>query len=83
MKKKGFLVMKEINYLLSGKLKEAESEYVKQLSSSDISAFRYASLLSCDAKRVFTAYKTVLADNRRRLLLDNLKRTLIIKCNNF
>ncbi|XP_063610355.1 uncharacterized protein LOC134785688 [Penaeus indicus] len=82
-KNKGFLVMKEINSLLSGKLKEAESEYVKQLSSSDISAFRYAPLVSCDAERVFSAYKNVLADNRRRFLFDNLKQTMIIKCNNF
>ena len=44
-KNKGFLVMKEINSLLPGKLKEAESKYAKQLSRSDISAFHYATLM--------------------------------------
>ena len=75
--------MKEKNSLLSGKLKEAENEYMKQLSNSDVSALHYVPLVSCDAEQVFSAYKTVLTDNRRRFLFDNQKRTVIIKCNSF
>ena len=48
-------MIKEINSLLSGKLIEAESEYVKKLFSSDISASSYTPLMWCDAERVYSA----------------------------
>ena len=57
-----------------------ENDDVKQLSSSDLNALLYAPVVSCDAERIFSAYKTVLADNRRKYLFENLKQAMIIGC---
>ena len=67
--------------LLSGKIKEIEVEFINTLSSSDLSAFKYAPVVSCDAERFFSVYKNVLAENRRSFNIENLKYHLIIKCN--
>ena len=56
-------------------------EIVSQLSLSDMRSLKFGPLVSCDVERVFSQYKTVLADNRRSFLFDYLKMHLVTKCN--
>ena len=80
----GILILKEINLILSGKMTEAKHEFIKQLSSKDLTSFVYAPVVSCDAERIFSVYRTnrsVLSDNRRSFHFENLKQHMIIKCN--
>lgn len=80
-KNKGFATVKKISSLLSGKLKKTKDEYINQYSSSELTAFQFAPVVTCDVERMFSVYKTVLADNRRSFHFENLKHHLIIKCN--
>ena len=80
-KNEGFSTVTTISAVISGKIKETEDEITKTLSSFDLSAFKYAPVVSCDAERFFSVYKNVLADNRRSFHFVNLKYHLIIKCN--
>lgn len=80
-KNEGFSTLTEISAVLTGKTKETNNEFINLLSSSDIRAFQYAPVVSCDAERFFSVYKNVLADNRRSFNFETLKHHLIIKCN--
>ena len=80
-KNKRFATVQKISSLLSGKLKKTNDEYIKQFSSSELTAFQFAPVVTCDVERMFSVYKTVLADNRRSFHFENLKYHLIIKCN--
>ena len=80
-KNRSFSTLREISSLLTGRKKETESEFIKQFSSDELILFVNAPVVTCDAERVFSVYKTVLADNRRSFLFDNLKQHMIIKCN--
>lgn len=80
-KNRGFSTLREISSLLTGHKKETENEFIKQFSSDELVLFVNAPVVTCDAERVFSVYKTVLADNRRSFLFDNLKQHMIIKCN--
>ena len=80
-KNKGFSTLCEISSLLTGRKKKTENEFIKQFSSDELLLFLNAPVVSCDPERVFSVYKTVLADNRRSFIFDNLKQHMIIKCN--
>lgn len=77
----GFQTIKEISQVLSGQLNKSQNEFIKGCSCSDLSAFAFAPVVSCDVERMFSVYNTILADNRRSFLFENLKQYLIIKCN--
>jgi len=62
----------EENTLLGG-----EENY----TPSDIAAYLYAPIVSCDVERSFSRYKTLLADNRRSLKFENLKHLFVAYCN--
>ena len=49
--------------------------------ADDILAFKFAPIVSCEVERTFSQYGTVLRDNRQSLLFENLKRYLIVFCN--
>ena len=55
-------------------------EIVSQHSPSNMRSLKLRPLVSCDAERVISQCKTVLADNKS-FLFDNLKMHLVIKCN--
>jgi len=80
-KNKGFSLIKEVHSILCGKPVKKISEFVTQLSPSDVKSLKFAPLVSCDVERVFSHYKTTLADNRRTFLFENLKMHVIAKCN--
>ena len=69
-----------MNCILSGKPVKKMDEIVSQHSPSNMRSLKFGPLVSCDAERVISQYKTVLADNRS-FLFDNLKMHLVIKCN--
>jgi hypothetical protein len=50
------------------------------LDSNDVTLFRYAPITSCDVKRSFCQYKTILSDNRRSFSFENLKMHPVIHC---
>jgi hypothetical protein len=50
-------------------------------SPADIAAYSHAPVTSCDVELSFSRYKTVLADNRRRLTFENLRMISVTYCN--
>ena len=50
----------------------------KDMSPAELSSFNYAPLVSCDVERSFSMLNSVLRDNRRSFIVDNLKQHLII-----
>lgn len=49
-KNPGFSILQEIASVLSGNTKESGKHFVKQLTSSDLTAFQYAPTVSCDVE---------------------------------
>ena len=47
-----------------------------------LSSFKYAPITSVDVERSFSSYKNIFRDNRQNFLFENLKKYLIIYCNN-
>ena len=80
-KNTGFSVVKEISAILSGEKRESKNEVIRRFSSSDLTAFQYAPVVSCDVERIFSVYKNILADNRRKFHFETLKQVMMIKCN--
>ncbi|XP_076043866.1 uncharacterized protein LOC143026958 [Oratosquilla oratoria] len=72
-KNKGYERLRKINAIMSGQPIEGLEEFLSGLAPSDISCYQFAPLVSCDVERVFSQYKTILADNRRRFTFENLK----------
>lgn len=50
-----------------------KNEIIRSLSRTEMNAFNFASMTSCDVERTFSAYKRVLEDSRCSFLFDNLK----------
>lgn len=48
---------------------------------NDLIFFKYAAIMSVDKELSFLAYKSILADNRRALLFENIRKHLIVPCN--
>jgi hypothetical protein len=75
----GLKVMYEISCVFGGDL--AYSEKPEDVSINDIVCYKYARLVSCDAERTFSQYKSLLCDNRHRLKTHSLKMTFAVRCN--
>ncbi|XP_050540377.1 uncharacterized protein LOC126905022 [Daktulosphaira vitifoliae] len=58
------------------------SQFPEDYSCNDFVFFKYAPTTSVDVERSFSAYKTLLSDNRRAFTFENLRKHLIIQCNN-
>jgi hypothetical protein len=52
------------------------------LSPSEMSVMKYTLITSCDVKRSFSRYKSVLKSNRRSLNFENLKEYIGCHCFN-
>ena len=50
-------------------------------NTEDLLLLKYAPIVSCEVERTFSQYKTVFRDNRHSLLFDNLKKYVIVACN--
>lgn len=61
--------------------KNEKDSFIENLSPSEIQAFKYAPVTSTDVERIFSMYSNVLCDNRRSFHFDNLKKHMIVLCN--
>lgn len=61
--------------------KSEADEYIDSLSPSELLLFKFAPTTSNDVERIFSIYSTVLCDNRRSFLFENLKKHMIVLCN--
>jgi hypothetical protein len=75
----GFSIVCKINGILGGN-GATLGEEDPALDSSNVTAFKYAPLTSCDVKRSFSMYKKILSDNRRSFSFENLKMHVAIHC---
>ena len=80
-KNKNYPNLKSIDSILRGGSVDNADEFTKNLTPTEMNCFKYAPVVSCDVERIFSKYKTVLADNRRSFNFENLKAHLVIKCN--
>lgn len=55
--------------------------YAESLLPNEVPYFKWCPTTSCDVERSFSQYKTLLAENRRKFLFDNIKMHLIVQCN--
>jgi hypothetical protein len=66
-----------------GKVLDGENVPNFNLSPNLIAHYKYAPLTSCDVERSFSRYKSVLTDNRRSFIPDNVEKHLICESGNF
>lgn len=76
-KNPGFKTISAINRVLSeGSTEDFEIEY----TPDDLCKFKYAPITSCEVERSFSQYKSMLRDNRRSFMFDNLKHIFVPYC---
>ena len=66
----GYNTICQISKIIDG---EPSAGFTTELSPSEISAFLYASITSCDVERSFSVYKSILAYNRKTFEFENLR----------
>ncbi|XP_025424690.1 uncharacterized protein LOC112693715 [Sipha flava] len=54
----------------------------EDLMGNDVTFYKYAPVTSTDVERSFSRYKTILAVNWRSFDVENIKKTLVVQCNN-
>ncbi|KAF0685551.1 Uncharacterized protein FWK35_00027703, partial [Aphis craccivora] len=82
-KNKGFQIMCNISKILTGEKNDVDLDMPEDLTSSNMTYFKFAPITSSDVERSFSLYKTLLEPNRRSFLFENLKKSLIVQCNNY
>lgn len=82
-KNKGLNTLEKIARILEDGARGQPVEFIDGLNPSELEAFKYAPVTSCDVERSFSAYKRVLEDCRRSFVFDNLKKHVVIHCNKF
>lgn len=82
-KNTGMTILEKIAHILEGGELDEPDEFIDELSPSELAAMKYAPVTSCDVERTFSTYKRVLEDCRRSFAFENLKKHVMIHCNNF
>jgi hypothetical protein len=54
----------------------------EELTGDDLKFYTYAPMTSTDVERSFSRYKNLLSNNRRSFEIENLKKVLVVQCNN-
>jgi len=54
----------------------------EELTGDDLKFYKYAPMTSTDVERSFSRYKNLLSNNRRSFEIENLKKILVVQCNN-
>jgi hypothetical protein len=78
-KNPGLSLIKKISGIIGREIRN-DDEDLAELSSEDISCFKYVPIVSADVERSFSKYKAMLRDNRRSFLFDNLKAHFVTSC---
>jgi len=75
-----FKVLKNISNILSGNNMNIKHELglSEDPSTDDFLYLKYAPITSVDVERSFTMYKTLLSNNRKSFVFENLSKNLII-----
>lgn len=76
----GLAMLKKIKNILNGELIDMK-DLPEDLDINDLTYFKYAPITSVNVERSFSAYKTLLTNNRRSFKVENIKKHLIIQCN--
>lgn len=76
----GLAMLKKIKNILNGELIDMK-DLPEDLVINDLTYFKYAPITSVNVERSFSAYKTLLTNNRRSFKVENIKKHLIIQCN--
>lgn len=80
---KGFVHLKEVVTILSTGKATQSDDFIDSLTPDEISAYKFASITSCDVERSFSMYNNVLENNRRSFTFENLKKHVVVYCNFF
>jgi len=77
----GFKSACTVSEMLNGE-EVSKLELPEYLNIDDVAYLKFSPITSVDLERSFSSYKTLLTDNRRSFILENLKQSLIVQCNN-
>lgn len=77
----GLRVLEKISKILDGNFDDF-SEFPNGYSSDDIVYFKYVLITSVDVERSFVAYRPIQSNSRKEFVIENLRKHLIIQCNN-
>ncbi|XP_025198504.1 uncharacterized protein LOC112603549 [Melanaphis sacchari] len=81
-KNRGLSALVKISQVLTGEETFRNLDGLPEdLNCNDLTFFKYAPLTSVDVERSFSAYKTLLSNNRRSFKFENIRKHLIIQCN--
>jgi len=76
---KGFGILCTISNILNGEDNTIKTE--ENLSSDDLTFFKYVPITSVDVERIFSRNQHFLTDRRRSMHFENILKTMIIQCN--
>ncbi|KAF0756516.1 Uncharacterized protein FWK35_00028219 [Aphis craccivora] len=76
----GLAMLKKIKNILNGELIDMNDLPPEDLDINDLTYFKYVPITSVNVERSFSAYKTLLTNNRRSFKVENIKKHLIIQC---
>lgn len=76
-KNPGWDTVRKINKVFSGEQFEKPDDW--KYDVTDMVAFKYAPLTSCDTERSFSAFKNTLSDKRTSLTVQHIKMHLVIR----
>lgn len=72
-----FSTLQNISNILTGEITSMEG-LPEDLNGDDLVYFKYACITSKDVERNFSRFKNILSNNRRRLDVDNLKKSFSV-----
>lgn len=77
----GFDTIRAIRDILEKNYSFAENEYTRNLLPIELAKFKCCPTTSCDVERSFSVYKEILSAKRQGFLFENVRKHLILKCN--
>jgi len=79
-KNKGFDTLKKIDNMLCGSFADTINV---AFTLPELCVFKFAPVTSCDVERSFSQYKAIFRPNRQIFNFENLKKHVIVYCNQF
>jgi len=73
-------ILQNISKIINGE-KPDENNIPEDITTDDISHFKYAPVSSVEVEISFSTYKSILSDQRRSFLFENIRQHIIIQCN--
>ena len=79
-KNSGLKILKQISKIIGGESDNMDA-LPEDLTTNDLSFYKFAPITSVDVERSFSIYKNLLTDNRRSFKLENIRKHLLLQCN--